>query len=374
MRVRPSLPLLPPPKRLSPWAWAALLLLFCAAGAGLALWRWPADAPTNTLEFWFWTAAFGPLLWAFLLCLRGVAYYSADNDAAFFKDELAQRQQYWLAHHRQTASLAAWALLTPQARGAAEWAALCAAAAPPPPAPLRQQPPGWETAPGHAEIETRLANRLAQSLLTHPRCPAAPLALELYWQGTDAGRTRFIDALLAHWSGLNVDSLRRWESMQTLDTAIERLHTPTADGSAPAAVLCAGLALDPAQPARQAGFAWLLRRPSADDTVRFSRPEWSDGGEDVCDGATRNAEQAPAVCLGLDKLTPTAAPWPAPDKALRPWWNGPPELDGPALCTLAAIHAAAQRQPCGWLLQEQSVLYAGMALPTASLSNNKDKA
>lgn len=353
--------------------WLALLLLWGVQSATL-LSVWPEEQPR--LHLWLWSAVM-PLCWALVLALRALSWR-----LGLFERDVHRRAQEAAVHRwwqRRSLGLPVEQalLLGPAGDVQANYRRLMASAPTPKTTALKPDARPQLHCPNvlnaFAERPAALARSLASLTLALPELTdARPPLRAIAWVGDESSAAVFAQALAE--GGLeSPESCLPLNDLADLDNLIDAFHHNCRDVND--WLLCAGVvslaSAEADELPGEAGFVWLV---SHQGRQLLHRGEYQpDGPEDctveLCAQLARygGLEAVPPGCLALDQASQeafVAGEWPAAKHQLARHWGVLADLAPFVAMSLALLHTAEAREPCGWLSQDGSKRLAiGMAVP-----------
>ncbi|CAI2455924.1 hypothetical protein [Serratia liquefaciens] len=309
--------------------------------------------------------------------IRLLYYRVSMHNAAFYHQQVAYEQQRWWAQHRQTFALKEVVLLGPAGGRSTDWLRLLKRE--------HRQPEEKKEGGGRAlrlpQISATDAagreKRLAELLVTEWQKQRSDKTftspLRCYWQGTDAGWQAFSAQIAAIFPACSLPSRPEpWQGETSLAAIASGLAVAKTDDVMLIAG-CRSVVASPGTllPAGEAAALWLVGQ---DGPVKLARgevfsAEAGDALPAVCARALVQNElnTPPEACPmftqpDLDGLAHSG--WDVSRHQQDANWGDIGDMAALAVISLAAIYAAHQQQPCGWIARDpMNTLALGIVKP-----------
>jgi hypothetical protein len=309
--------------------------------------------------------------------IRLLYYRVSVHNTAFYHQQVAYEQQRWWAQHRQTFALKEVVLLGPAGGRSSDWLRLLKRE--------HRQPEEKKEGAGRAlrlpQISATNAagreKRLAELLVIEwqkqrsDKTFTSPLCC--YWQGTDAGWQAFSAQMAAIFPACSLPP--RPEPWQG-ETSLAAIASGLAAAKTDDVMLIAGCRSVVASPGTPlpAGEAAVLWLAGQDGPVQLARgevfsAEAGDALPAVCARALVQSELSapPEACpiFALPELDGLAhSGWDVSRHQQDANWGDIGDMAALTLISLAAICAAHQQQPCGWIARDpMNTLALGIVKP-----------
>lgn len=314
--------------------------------------------------------------WCVLFIVDVLRYRFNRHNAQCYASATARQSGLWWHKHRQSAGLAESVLLSPACTRPEQVAALLSLDHEPFAQPRQGEPRAIRmpqliaSDPVVRECELAVLLALQWQAARVVERPINPI--RCYWQGSPAAWQAFRQQLLqCSPTAVLPEQAEAWQGLDSLEAIIDELQ----EAPAGCHFLCAGshcAANDGphALPAGEAAVLWLL---GASGPVRLSRGEWlgaqAHSLSAVADRALQQSslDKPVQACMAFSPggnldLADTA--WNMAQRRLDLNFGALDKLQALVVQTLAAWHAMANGEPCGWLATDPHYsLILGVAKP-----------
>lgn len=303
-------------------------------------------------------------LWLVVLLLRVLHHRFNIHNAGFYDQAVQDVQQRWWRWHRRQVGLLEAVLLGAQCVAPHDRTCLLDPENPLPEVESVGGGKALRVAQVGGTDVTEREQQLAVLLAVQWQLQAPDLApcevQRCYWLGSRQAWQAFVEQMMVSNPQVRLPAHpMEWEGIRSLDAIIDELH----GGPEQTYVMCAGCessipSTEPGLPAGEAAFLWLLA-PKA--SVSLGRGEWFKvGAEPLKAVAARALQQvglqAPPAArvsfLAAETVDADGLGWGAGRHLLDARFGALPVLGAMVVQTLAAWHAAARSEPCGWLADD----------------------